>query len=136
MDCVFCRIRDGMLPATRVYEDDRVMAILDIHPVNEGHTLVIPKAHAPTLLELDPEDLAAAARTAQRVARALWRALQPQGLNLLQANGRAAFQSVAHVHLHVIPRWEGDGKGLDWKLVPADPVRLQEVGARIRAHME
>ncbi len=135
MECVFCGIRDGLVAATRLYEDDRVLAILDIHPLNDGHTLVLTKAHAPTLWDADPEDLAAAVRAAQKVAHALRQALRPDGLNVLQANGRAAFQSVPHFHLHLVPRWEGDGRGLNWELVPADPQRLRELGERIRAHL-
>lgn len=136
MDCVFCKIRDGVLPATKVYEDDRVLAVLDIHPLNDGHTLVLTKAHAETLWEADPEDLAAAVRAAQVVARAIREALKPDGLNVLQANGRAAFQSVPHFHLHLVPRWEGDGRGLNWELVPGQADRIRTVGEQIRAHLQ
>jgi histidine triad (HIT) family protein len=136
VDCVFCKIRDGVLPATKVYEDDRVLAVLDIHPLNDGHTLVLTKAHAETLWEADPEDLAAAVRAAQVVARAIREALKPDGLNVLQANGRAAFQSVPHFHLHLVPRWEGDGRGLNWELVPGQADRIRTVGEQIRAHLQ
>ena len=104
MDCVFCRIRDGQIPSTRVYEDERTIAFMDINPLNEGHTLVISRAHATTLFEADEEDLRAAIATAKRVATAIREALRPDGLNLLQANGVAAFQSVPHFHFHLIPR--------------------------------
>lgn len=136
MDCVFCKIRDGVLPATKVYEDDRVLAVLDIHPLNDGHTLVLTKAHAETLWEADPEDLAAAVRAAQVVARAIREVLKPDGLNVLQANGRAAFQSVPHFHLHRVPRWEGDGRGLNWERVPGQADRIRTVGEQIRAHLQ
>ncbi len=133
MDCVFCRLRDGQIPSTRVYEDARTIAFMDINPLNEGHCLVIPRAHAATLFEADEGDLQAAIVTARRVARALRDALRPDGLNMLQANGAAAFQSVPHFHLHLIPRWTGDGKGFDWPLVAGDRDRIQAAAARIRA---
>ena len=131
-DCVFCRIRDGELPSMRVYEDDRTLVIMDINPVNSGHCLVIPKAHAPTLWDADPVDLQASIATAQKVAIALKTMVKPDGLNMLQANGAAAFQSVAHYHLHLIPRWNNDGKGFDWSLVPGDRGQIQAIGERLR----
>jgi len=131
-DCVFCKIRDGELPSMRVYEDDRTMAIMDINPVNSGHCLVIVKAHAPTLWEADPADLQAAITAAQKVGLAIRTVVKPDGLNMLQANGAAAFQSVPHYHLHLIPRWYNDGKGFDWTLVPGDRGQIQAIGERLR----
>jgi histidine triad (HIT) family protein len=131
-DCVFCKIRDGEIPSMRVYEDDRTLAIMDINPINSGHCLVISKAHAPTLWDADPVDLKAAITAAQKVAVALKAAVKPDGLNMLQANGPAAFQSVPHYHLHLIPRWNNDGKGFDWSLVPGDRGQIQAVGERLR----
>jgi histidine triad (HIT) family protein len=133
MDCVFCRIRDGRIPSTRVYEDARTIAFMDINPLNEGHCLVIPREHAATLFEADEGDLRAAIATAQRVARAIRDALRPDGLNMLQANGAAAFQSVPHFHLHLVPRWQGDGKGFDWPVVPGDRGRIEAAAGKIRA---
>jgi len=132
MDCVFCKIRDGQIPSTRIFEDERALAFMDINPLNDGHCLVITRAHAPTIFEAAVADLQAAVAAAQRVALALKRALAPDGLNLLQANGAAAFQSVPHVHLHLVPRWTGDGKGFDWPLVPGDRVRIQGIAEKIR----
>lgn len=132
MDCVFCRIRDGQIPSTRVYEDERTIAFMDINPLNEGHTLVIPRAHAATLFEADEMDLRAAIATAKRVATAIREALRPDGLNLLQANGAAAFQSVPHFHFHLIPRFTGDGKGFDWPVVAGDRARIQGTAEKIR----
>jgi histidine triad (HIT) family protein len=132
-DCVFCKIRDGQIPSIKLYEDARTLCIMDINPLNSGHCLVLTRAHAPTIFDADPADLAAAITTAQRVARALRTALQPDGLNMLQANGAAAFQSVPHFHLHLIPRWTNDGKGFDWKLVPGDRDQIQKAGDKIRA---
>ena len=132
-DCVFCKIRDGQIPSVKVYEDDRTLAFMDIHPLNPGHCLVIPRAHAATLFEAEPADLQAAITAAQKVARVLREVLAPDGLNMLQANGAAAFQSVAHFHLHLIPRWSNDGKGFDWKLVPGDRDQIMKAGERLRA---
>jgi histidine triad (HIT) family protein len=132
VDCVFCRIREGQIPSTRVYEDDRTIAFMDINPLNEGHTLVIPRVHAATLFEADDADLGAALATAKRVAVAIRQALHPDGLNLLQANGAAAFQSVPHFHFHLVPRFTGDGKGFDWPMVAGDRGRIQAAAEKIR----
>ena len=131
-ECVFCKIRDGEIPSMRVYEDERTMAIMDINPLNSGHCLVIVKTHAPTVWDADPEDLQAAITAAQKVALALRTVVKPDGLNMLQANGPAAFQSVPHYHLHLIPRWNNDGKGFDWSLVPGNRAQIQAVGERLR----
>ncbi len=131
-DCVFCKIVEGDVPSMRVYEDERTLAIMDINPVNSGHCLVIIKAHAPTMWDADPADLQAAILAAQKVAVALKTAVKPDGLNMLQANGPAAFQSVPHYHLHLIPRWHNDGKGFDWSLVPGDRAQIQAIGVRLR----
>jgi histidine triad (HIT) family protein len=132
-DCVFCKIRDGQIPSVKVHEDERTLCIMDINPLNPGHCLVLTKAHAPTIHEAATVDLQAAIVTAQRVAAAIRTALAPDGLNLLQANGAAAFQSVPHFHLHLIPRWTGDGKGFDWPLTPADRAAITSAGEKLRA---
>jgi histidine triad (HIT) family protein len=132
VDCVFCKIRDGHIPSPRVYEDEHTIAFMDINPLNDGHTLVIPRAHSATIFEADEADLRAAIATAKRVAKAIRAALRPDGLNLVQANGAAAFQSVPHFHFHLIPRFTGDGKGFDWPVVPGDRGRIQGVAERIR----
>ena len=132
-DCVFCKIRDGQIPSMKVYEDERTLAIMDINPLNPGHTLVLTKAHAATLFESDPADLSAVIVAAKTIATALRQALRADGLNMLQANGAAAFQSVPHFHLHLIPRFKDDGKGFDWKLVPGHRDQIMKAGERIRA---
>jgi histidine triad (HIT) family protein len=135
-DCVFCRIRDGQLPSMKVYEDDLTFCIMDINPLNSGHCLVITKAHAATLFDVEEVDLQAAIATAKRVAMALRQTLKPDGLNMLQASGAAAFQSVAHYHLHLIPRFTNDGKGFDWKQVPGDRAAIVTAGEKIRTALE
>lgn len=131
-DCVFCKIRDGELPSMRVYEDDRTLAIMDINPLTSGHCLVISKTHAPTLWDAGVQDLQAAMAAARKVAIALRTAVKLDGLNMLQANGAAAFQSVPHYHLHLIPRWHNDDKGFDWPVVPGDRAQIQAIGERLR----
>jgi histidine triad (HIT) family protein len=132
-DCVFCMIRDGKIPSAKVYDDARTLAFMDINPLTRGHCLVATKAHAATLYDAEVEDLKAAIATAKKVAGALKKALSPDGLNVLQANGAAAFQSVPHFHLHLIPRWTGDGKGFDWKVVPGSREEIMGTADRIRA---
>lgn len=135
MECIFCRIRDGQIPSTRVYEDNKTLAFMDINPVNDGHLLVVPKTHAETIFDISPTDLLAVSTTLKKVAAAIHEALRPEGLSLYQANGAAASQVVPHFHLHVIPRWKGDGKGFDWKIVKGNPARIKATADRIRAHV-
>jgi histidine triad (HIT) family protein len=132
-DCVFCKIRDGQIPAMKVFEDQRTICIMDINPLSRGHCLVLTRAHAATIFDAEVADLQAAIATAKRVALALKQTLDAEGLNVLQANGPAAFQSVPHFHLHLIPRWMRDGKGFDWKLVPGDREEIMKNGERLRA---
>ncbi|HYR40531.1 MAG TPA: HIT family protein [Methylomirabilota bacterium] len=132
-DCIFCMIRDGKIPSAKVYDDQRTLAFMDINPLSRGHCLVVPKAHAATLYDAEAEDLKAAIATAKKVAGAIRKTLNPDGLNLLQANGAAAFQSVPHFHLHLIPRWTNDGKGFDWKEVPGNREEIMGTADRIRA---
>jgi len=132
-DCVFCKIRDGQTPAMKVFEDPRTICIMDINPLTLGHCLVLSKAHAATIYDAEVADLQAAIVTAKRVALALKASLDPEGLNVLQANGPAAFQSVPHFHLHLIPRWMRDGKGFDWKLSPGNRTEIAKTGEQLRA---
>lgn len=107
--CIFCAIAAGEAPARVVHDDERTLAFMDLFPLTRGHALVIPKAHCDSLLDADPEDAAAVMRTSQVVAQAAMRAYEPDGLNLLQTNGAAAMQTVFHLHVHVLPRYVGDG---------------------------
>jgi len=134
-DCVFCKIVAGTIPCFKLFEDAETLAFLDINPVHDGHALVIPKAHYPTVFELPPEAFAAAGRTAIRVAAAVNAALTPDGLNLLQSNGPGAAQSVPHFHLHILPRRMNDGLVVNWTLKPGDRARIAEIAERIRARL-
>jgi len=111
--CIFCRIASGELPASVVYEDDYAMAFLEIQPINPGHVLVIPKQHASSLIDLSEEDAAHLMRVAQMMDKAMrWSNLKCDGVNILIADGRVAGQDVAHLHVHVFPRFQGDGFNL------------------------
>lgn len=108
--CIFCRIASGELPASVVYEDDLTMAFLDIQPINPGHVLIIPKQHAESIIDLSADDAAHLMRVGQILDKALrWSDLRCEGVNMYLADGRVAGQDVAHIHLHVFPRFEGDG---------------------------
>lgn len=136
MDCVFCKIRDGQVPSMKIDEDERTLTFMDIHPLSSGHCLVVPKHHAATIFEADIRDLEAVMVSAKRVALAIQEALRPDGLNVFQANGAAAFQTVPHFHLHLIPRWANDGKGFDWKVVPGNREAIMKMGERIRSALQ
>lgn len=107
--CIFCAIVAREAPGRVVYEDERTLAFLDIFPLTRGHTLVVPKRHCTDLLDAPADDLAAVAATAQRVARVAMAELGSEGINLLQATGAVAFQTVFHLHVHVLPRYRDDG---------------------------
>jgi histidine triad (HIT) family protein len=113
-DCIFCRIVAGELPATKIDEDDRTITFMDINPGTRGHALVIPKEHSKDLLEIEPTDLAATAEAAQRLAKRMPQALGAEGVNLINSCGSAAWQTVFHFHLHVIPRYSDDTVRLPW----------------------
>ena len=119
-DCLFCKIAAGEIPATRVAEDDRTITFMDINPATRGHVLVIPRAHAKDLLEIQAEDLAAVASAAQRVAATMPERLGADGVNLLNSCGRVAWQTVFHFQLHVIPRYAADPLRLPWTPEPGD----------------
>jgi histidine triad (HIT) family protein len=122
-DCIFCKILAGDLPALIVDEDERTIAFMDIAPATRGHALVIPRTHSTDLLSIEPEDLAAVALAAQRLATRAKQRLGADGVNLLNSCGRAAWQTVFHFHVHVIPRYEDDPLRLPW--VPGEGDREQ-----------
>jgi histidine triad (HIT) family protein len=131
-DCLFCRIVAGDLPSTRVHEDDRVIALMDIFPATRGHVLVIPRAHAADLRDVAPDDLAAAAAAAQLLAGRAFDRLGAAGVTVMQSNGAAAWQTVFHFHFHVVPRYEDDPLQLPWVPQAGDPDELAAVADRIR----
>jgi histidine triad (HIT) family protein len=129
-DCIFCKIVAGELPAAVVASDERAVAFLDINPATRGHTLVIPRAHVQDIHEIDSEDLAAATALAQTIAGRARERLGADGVNLLHSSGSAAWQTVFHFHIHVIPRYLGDPLRLPW--VPA-PGEASEIAAAAAA---
>jgi histidine triad (HIT) family protein len=134
-DCIFCKIVKGEVPCFKLFEDAGTLAFMDINPVHDGHCLVIPKAHYPTVFEIPPEAVEAAARTAVRLAKAVNAAVEPDGLNLIQANGLGAGQSVGHFHFHVFPRRTNDGVAINWDPKPGDHARIAEIAERIRGFL-
>ncbi len=115
-DCIFCKIIDGEIPSAKVYEDEYVYAFLDISQVTKGHTLVIPKKHSANIFETDAEIASEVFARIPKIANAIKDTYNPQGMNLLQNNGEFAYQSVFHLHIHLIPRYdEKDGFGLTWE---------------------
>jgi histidine triad (HIT) family protein len=135
MPTIFARIASGEIPSVEVYSDERTYAFLDISPASTGHTLVIPRDEYPDLFAMPPELLAAVSHTVQRVALALRAALNPSGINVVQNNGAAAGQTVPHYHVHLIPRWEGDGALGLWRPQQADQAALKVTAAAIRAQL-
>lgn len=135
MASIFSRIISGEIPAVKVYEDDQVVAFLDIAPASKGHTLVVPKQEYQDLLSVPPELLAVVHHAVQRVAQAIQQALQPHGMNILQNNGTAAGQNVFHYHVHIIPRWEGDRALRLWEPKQATNDDLQMIADLIRVKL-
>lgn len=138
--CVFCEIARGTAQSSVVYADDSVLAFMDIQPVNEGHILVVPRAHAARMDELDGETGAQMFRVAMKLSTAIRQSgVRCEGVNLSLADGEAAGQEVFHVHLHVIPRYQGDGFGLrfgaDYHILP-ERARLDDLAADIRRAVE
>lgn len=130
-DCIFCKIVAGELPATIVDEDERTIAFMDINPATHGHALVIPRAHTTDLLSIDADELAAVSGAAQRLAARIKERLRADGINVINSCGAAAWQTVFHFHLHVIPRYEHDPLRLPWVPAPGDPAHIAVAAAAI-----
>jgi histidine triad (HIT) family protein len=129
--CLFCKIVAGELPATIVSEDERTVTIMDINPATTGHMLVLPRAHSADLLSIDPDDLAAAALAAQRAALRASRSLGADGVNVINSCGAAAWQTVFHFHVHVVPRYHDDPLRLPWVPTAGDPEEIRAAAARL-----
>lgn len=132
-NCVFCKIVAGQIPALRVYEDESMLAFLDIGPLAEGHLLVIPKEHAERLEEVSPETLAQIARQLPSLARAVLQVTKAEGYNLLQNNGQVSGQEVPHVHFHIIPRVASDGLGYRWLASKYPAGKAEELQQQLKA---
>jgi histidine triad (HIT) family protein len=131
-DCIFCKILAGEIPANIVDEDERTVTFMDINPATRGHMLVIPRRHARDLLDIEQDELEAVAVAAQRAARKVHERLRADGVNLLNSCGRAAWQTVYHFHIHVIPRYEGDPLRLPWSPEPGDMDEIASAADALR----
>lgn len=120
-DCIFCKIANGQISSKTLYEDEYFRVILDLGPATEGHALILPKDHAANLFELSEEVASKALLVAQKMAVRMKEKLGCDGVNLVQNNGEAAGQTVAHFHIHVIPRYVNDGQNINW--VPGSPAQ-------------
>ena len=130
-DCVFCKISAGRIPCRKIYEDESVLAFLDVGPVSDGHTLVIPKAHFEKLHECPDEIIEKLSACLGRIADAAVKAVQAEAYNVLCNNGRAAGQLVRHVHFHIIPRNSGDGVFDRWPAYEYEQGKADAIAAKI-----
>jgi len=130
-ECVFCKIVKGEVPCYKLLENDKVLGFLDTMPSAEGHSLVIPKKHFETVLEMDQETLEQVIVATQRVAKAIVKAVNADGFNIHQSNNRAAGQVVMHAHFHIFPRWQGDGFTIPWKHEKLEEKKAKELQNKI-----
>src|SRR6476469_6084608 len=131
-DCLFCGIVSGDVPAEIVDSDERTVAFMDISPATRGHALVVPREHADDLLDVSDEDLQATFLAARRLAEKMRGVLRPDGVNVLNSCGSAAWQTVFHFHVHLIPRYEDDPLRLPWKPEPGDADEIKATAAELR----
>jgi histidine triad (HIT) family protein len=131
--CIFCAIVAGTGPAHVIYEDDDAIAFMDINPATDGHALVIPRRHVRDLWEISEDEASRVMAATLRVGARIRKALEPDGLNVMHATGAAAFQTVFHFHLHVIPRYFNDPLRLPWVPRPGDRTKIAEVAGKIIA---
>ena len=134
-DCIFCKIANGEIPSDTVYEDERFRVILDLSPAVKGHALILPKDHFDDLTGADDATLESILKLAKRIAAAQLKALKCDGFNVVQNNGEAAGQTVHHLHVHVIPRYSGAAKIVDWPQLESEPKEQAELAAKIHAAM-
>ena len=134
-DCIFCKMVAGQIPVTKIYEDEVVLAFLDIGPLSDGHTLVIPKQHFEKLHECPAEVLGPVASRLGKIAKAVAGAMDSEGYNVLCNNGRAAGQLVEHLHFHIIPRNTGDGVFDRWPAYKYQQGKIEEIAAKIRKNL-
>ena len=133
-DCIFCKIVNGAIPARKIYEDEDFLSFLDIFPASRGHALVIPKAHHQDIQEISEDLYGQLALRAKRVSDILLQKLTPEGVTVFQMNKHAGWQSVFHIHFHVIPRWAGDGLRNPWIITPGEDSELNELHQLIGVH--
>ena len=136
MDCIFCKIIEGEIPAVTVLDDELVLAFMDINPSSPGHMLVVPKRHAENIFEISETDLAAVMKAVKRCAAAVKEALKAEGVTVLQLNGKASDQIVPHLHIHIIPRWQNDGLPMStWEMKPGDMEEIKDKARKVQEHL-
>jgi histidine triad (HIT) family protein len=136
MECIFCKIVRGEIPAVKVLDEELVVAFMDINPSSRGHMLVVPKNHTENIFEIPESDLATLFKAVKKCAGAAKDALRADGITILQLNGKASDQIVPHLHIHVIPRWENDGLSVStWEMKPGDMEEIQAIARKIREHI-
>jgi len=132
-ECLFCKIAKGEIPSAKIYEDNEVIAFLDISPVAIGHTLIVPKKHSTTFLESDKKSLDAIIETMKKISLALIKALGAEGVNTIINTGRAAGQLIPHTHIHIIPRFRNDGQHLfNWKTGKYKEGMVNQIAEKIK----
>ena len=131
-DCLFCGIVEGSIPSETIDSDEHTVAFMDIAPATPGHALVVPRKHSADLLEIEADDLSATTLAAQRLARRMKEALEVDGIDLINACGAAAWQTVFHFHIHVVPRYEDDPLKLPWIPEEGDKAEIAELAQKLR----
>lgn len=131
-DCIFCKLANGVFPTNSIYEDDTFKVILDASPANKGHALILPKEHYQDVFEIEEDTLGKAMILAKKVASKQMEALKCDGVNIVQNNKEAAGQTVLHYHLHVIPRFKGDGQNINWKPGEVEPELQKEICEKLK----
>ena len=134
-NCIFCKILRREIPSFKLYENEQTFAFMDINPVNEGHALVIPKHHSENIYETSDEFFGPTMSTVRKVATAINKVVRPEGINILQANGPGAKQSVFHLHIHIIPRYLNDGVPMNWEMIPGDKKAIEILARRIMSSL-
>jgi histidine triad (HIT) family protein len=136
MECIFCKIIEGEIPAVKVLDEESVIAFMDINPASRGHMLVVPKKHAENIFEISEDDLAAVSKAVKRCAKAVKEALNAGGITVLQLNGKVSDQVIPHLHVHIMPRSENDGLPVSsWRLTPGDIKEIETTALKIRAQL-
>lgn len=131
-DCIFCKLANGEIPTNTVYEDDKFRIILDLSPATKGHSLILPKNHFADLFEIDEELVAEAMKLAKKTAAHMKETLHCEGFNIVQNNGSLAGQTVFHYHMHLIPRYSGDGQNIAWKPTTVEQSDLEAICNQIK----
>lgn len=132
-NCIFCKIANGEIPSSTIYEDDSFRVILDLSPATKGHALILPKKHMANIFEMDDETASKIFVLATRIANAVKTALKCDGLNIVQNNGEIAGQTVFHFHMHIIPRYENDGQTIAWIPGTSEAEQREAIAAQIKS---